>query len=132
MYFKTEYLKKPGALRVHGLKNFDNVLNLSYVEVAILVLNDNNEDIGEVVRFKDWIQYLVVKEEYRHMGIGSSLLEAIEDEAILNNIKELKLHPAGNEKELIQFYSKMNWIPYNHKGNVIMYKELMPKKFAIL
>lgn len=125
-----EYLKEyPNTLKVHGLKNFNNIYNVRWANVAIFVLNERHEEVGEVVRCADWVYYLTVKEEYRHLGIGSALIEAIEDEAISQNIEKLKLHPDKNKQELIDFYSRMGWIAYNHKGNVIMYKELMPSIF---
>jgi GNAT superfamily N-acetyltransferase len=55
------------------------------------------------------IEALFVKEEYRHKGVGKALMKFIEKEALLLNIKHFHISTNKEDKNIVDFYSKLDY-----------------------
>ena len=62
----------------------------------------------EVTKIRDilFIEYIVVKDEYKRLGIGTSMLNHMKEFVKENNISSLELTVWGYNEDAIKFYNK--------------------------
>ena len=118
IYNKLDYLERMLESSHTHILFIDNKI----VGIISLSINDDIDiKLQEI-----WVCNVFVVKEYRNQGIGLYLLKHIEEYAISKNIKKLKLWCENN---LINFYSKNNWIYLEKfplgKDNVVMIKNLI-------
>ena len=84
------------------------IFNVEYSDKEfrkVLVYEENKEIVGVLVYLLIYdraeIEYIVVKDEYKRLGIGSKLLSFIE-----NNIKNITLEVRESNTTAINFYKK--------------------------
>ena len=106
-------LIKDWPLTEVGKEYFTDLINNSYVIVAEL---DNNivgylaGTINEKGSYEE-VQYgeinnMFIKDEYRGLGIGNSLINSFKDYCKSNNINNLKVTASFKNKDAIEFYKK--------------------------
>ncbi len=99
---------------VYGLKKQEN--NNNNIE---LVADINNEIVGYLTINKlydsvknikyCYINYVCVKKEYRNLGIGTKLLQKVDEICRENNISYIELTSNGSRIEAQNLYKKMGF-----------------------
>ena len=69
------------------------------------------------------IESLFVREEYRNKGIGKALIDFIEKEASVKNIKHFHINTGKNNTSARMLYEKLG---YTDTGEILLEKEPLP------
>jgi len=144
-----KYLMEDMAIKIVENNDLDNLFELNKLfnnnttkKDMEIIFNQNNKEIIciaysknvavgyctgliiESICYKNKrmdIETLFVKEEYRQKGIGKKLIEFIEKEALLRNIKHFHINTNINNYITIKFYEKMN---YKNTGELLLDKTI--------
>ena len=117
-YFRWEYLRKPLNKQLGTEK--DDIEHKSIHRVVL----DNHQKIIAVGRIhhntsiESQIRYFAVDKNYRRKGLGSYLMQDLEDVALKNNRKSMMLNARENS---IYFYEKLGYV-ISKKTNLLFGK----------
>ena len=117
-YFRWKYLRKPLNKQV-GTEQ-DNIENIS---IHRMILNQDRKIIavGRIhhnTSIESQIRYFAVDKNYRRKGLGSYLMQDLEDVALKNNRKSMMLNARENS---IYFYKKLGYV-ISKKTNLLFGK----------
>ncbi len=98
----------------YGAPHNDPILalerKLAFDDGLLLVAEENGSIIGTVMGGYDghrgWIYSLAVKTEFRKLGIGTRLIQAILEELKKRGCLKVNLQIIGTNSEVVEFYRK--------------------------
>ncbi|MEM1684778.1 MAG: GNAT family N-acetyltransferase [Acidilobaceae archaeon] len=115
------HLKSLGGVDRESSTWFEELLRLKSKKIKVLVAEVNGSIVGFTiayrVRDKAYIDYLAVDPNLRGRGIGSKLLEVIEDLLAIDKVREVNLSVKEDNYKALQFYMKHGYLV---KGVVLL------------
>ncbi len=93
---------------------FSSIIGLRSRRVKILVAEIQNRVAGFIIAYKArnkaYIDYLAVDPQYRGLGVGSKLLQALEETLKSKGVEEIGLSVKRNNHGALQFYIKNGYL----------------------
>ena len=119
-----KYWVNPPAEKVvwveEGIKKEEFFFIVNQKQQTMGVVRVSNDDVlywGQMDDKAKYIHSLIVSEEFSGLKLGTAVIKKIKEDAILNNIKYLRLDCDSSNKKLCQYY-------INHGFTKIRIKEL--------
>ena len=105
----------------HNADGIQTYINKLYENASFVVAINEQNAICGIVAFYDnnlvskeaYISYIAVKNEYRNAGVGSILLETMEQQVLSKGFNSIKLEVFNENYSAISFYKKHHFTYHN-------------------